>query len=891
MDHLLAKLYSILQGHDLIVDSRQLREPARSCFFALPGERTHGRHFVRQLVAAGVRFVLLPGHYPEATDWLQDWPFSPGEWVLLSTEELAADLFVLPQVLPLSPELPPLNESQQAAHKASPLQGNHRQLREKTKYQQKVAPASPLHAHRLPLPEDALLEYFPSTSPSVKLNSLLTLLQALAAYHRRQLTVPVLAITGTHGKTIVKDWLTEIIRPHKLVYSSPRSYNSQIGLALSVWQIRPQHELAIIEAGISQSGEMDRLALVCQPNYGIFTTLGEAHRAGFKNAQEQLSEKWRLFANAKWVLTSSLEIARHPDIDNKKSSLKTWQHDTSVDYSFMADWQGNLLRSEGLELPLNQLPDLAPTYHYNACCALAAAHNLGLKYEQLLQAMPLLKPLANRLQVRAAANGSTLIDDSYNNDLTSLSAALDFADARSPKQAITLFLSDLLQSGQSIDELYKKVARLIRQRVKRLFLVGADIQLLSTFVPEISTFYFPSLNDLLKALPNWSFQDEVILIKGARTFGLEQLSDYLLQRRHRTQLEINLEALRHNLLQYRQQLQPGVALAVMVKASAYGSGDLAVARLLAREKVDYLIVAYTDEGIALRKGGISGRIMVLNPDPEQFELLQTYQLEPVLHNLSLLQAALAQSPQLPLHLEFDTGMSRLGFQPIEVIQVIQSLKAAGQSSVSSLFSHLAASEDQGQDDFTQAQALAFIAICEQFTAAGITIDRRHLLNSNGISRFPHYQFEMVRLGIGFYGISDHNLTNSLRPALCLKTHIAAIRPLPAGQTVSYGRHGKRSRDGRIGVLSIGYADGLPRLAGKGRFSVKIGNQHAPIIGAICMDMCMIDLSDLPRAEVGCEVIIFGPNHPIVLLAEAAQTIPYEILTGVGSRVHRIYVGE
>lgn len=888
MDHLLAKLYPILQGHELIVDSRQLRDPAHSCFFALPGERTHGRHFVRQQLAAGVRFVLLPGHYPEATDWLQDWPFSSDEWVLVSAEELAADLFVLPQVSSPLPGPTTLTEATQEIGKAQASPVNHCQLLEKTA----GAPTRPLHAYRLPLAEDALLEYFPNSAlGAVKHDPLLALLQALAAYHRQQLSVPVLAITGTHGKTIVKDWLTEIIQPAKVVYSSPRSYNSQIGLALSVWQIQPQHELAIIEAGISQSGEMDRLALICQPNYGLFTTLGEAHRAGFKNAQEQLSEKWRLFAQTEWVLTSTLEISKHPAIANWTPQLKSWQHDTSVDYSFMADWQGNLLRSEGLELPLDQLPDLAPTYHYNACCALAAAHLLGLKYEQLLQAMPLLKPLANRLQLRAAANGSTLIDDSYNNDLTSLSAALDFADARSPQQAITLFLSDLLQSGQSTEELYQKVASLVSQRVKRLFLVGTDIQLLMNLVPDIPCFYFSSLTDLLKALPNWSFQNEVILIKGARTFGLDQLSDYLLQRRHRTQLEINLEALHHNLLQYRQQLQPGVALAVMVKASAYGSGDLAVARLLAREKVDYLIVAYTDEGIALRKGGISGRIMVLNPDPEQFELLQTYQLEAVLHNFSLLQAALAQSPPLPLHLEFDTGMSRLGFQTTEVAQVIQSLKAAGQASVSTLFSHLAASEEQAQDNFTQAQALDFTTICEQFAAAGIAIDRRHLLNSNGISRFPNYQFEMVRLGIGLYGISDQTLANSLRPALCLKTHISAIRPLPAGQTVSYGRHGKRSKDGRIGVLSIGYADGLPRLAGKGRFSVKIGQQLAPIIGAVCMDMCMLDLSEIPQAEVGSEAIIFGPDHPIELLAEAAQTIPYEILTGVGSRVHRIYVGE
>ena len=857
MEHLLAGLYQILQGHELIVDSRQLRDPARSCFVALPGGRTHGRHFARQMAEAGVQFLLLPGHFPETTTWLSDWPFESGEWVFLSQQQLTADVFGLPPV-----ETSLLNSPQQQ-----------------------------YFAYRLPLPQDVLLEYYPTKESTVSLDPLLALIQALAAYHRRQLSVPLVAITGTHGKTIVKDWLSEITRQDRKVYSSPRSYNSQIGLALSVWQIRPDHELAIIEAGISQVGEMARLALISQPDFGIFTTLGEAHRAGFQDAEEQLREKWLLFAEAKWVLTSWTDLSVNPSIDQSNQKIISWRHDSSIDYSFMADWQGNLLRTDQLELPLDQLPDLAPTYHYNACCTLAAAHHLGVNYGQLLQAMPLLKPLANRLQIRAAANGSTLIDDSYNNDLTSLAAALDFVNARNPEQPITLFLSDLLQSGQSEEELYQKVAALIRNRVMRLFTVGTAIKHLSSLVPEIPSSYFASVSDLLQELPNWDFQNEIILIKGARVFGLEQLSDYLLQRNHRTRLEINLESLRHNLLHYRQQLQPGVGMAVMVKASAYGSGDLAVARLLASERVDYLIVAYTDEGIALREGGLSGRIMVLNPSPDQLKLLQRYHLEPVLHNFPLLEVALTQRPRLPIHLEFDTGMSRLGFQVDEVARLISLLQTAGQTSITSVFSHLAASEDQSEDDFTNLQAGQFKNICDQLKSAGISYDRRHLLNSNGISRFPGYQFEMVRLGIGLYGVSDQTLAVGLRPALSLKTHITAVRELEAGQTISYGRHGQLEQKGRIGVLSIGYADGLPRLAGKGRFSVKIGDHLAPILGAVCMDMCMVDLSQLPEIEVGAEVTIFGPDHPIKLLAEAAQTIPYEILTGVGARVHRIYIGE
>ncbi|MEM6877590.1 MAG: alanine racemase [Bacteroidota bacterium] len=834
---------------DLLVDSRLLRSPGNSCFLALPGKQTNGRKFAQRLATQGVEVFILPGHFPEATSWLIDWPFDGEDLILLMETKLVEQSL----------------SKNYFGHAAATLHGH--QPRAKS-YQ----------AFNISLPDQSL-----SNEPPP--NSSLRLLQALAAHHRKQIRVPILAITGTHGKTIVKDWLAQLLSYDRNIYTSPRSYNSQIGLPLSVWGIQDGlHDLAIIEAGISQRGEMERLASICQPNYGVFTVLGDAHRAGFSDVDDQLREKFKLFERCEWVVT--LDPAGSPLLQSQE------------------DYMG-FIKS----LDLSRLPDLPVPYLHNAYTALAAAVKLGATQEELEAQMSKLSPLSNLLQTRMAPNDCLLIDDSYSNDLTSLAAAIDFADIRTHRRRLTLFLSDLLQSGRPPEELYAEVAAILNGRVERVFLVGQEIEaILPLLSDRIEVHYFEDLSSLQRALPTYRFQEETILLKGARVFGMEELGDQLLQRRHHTRLEIDTGALLHNLSRFREVLLPETTLAVMVKASAYGSGDLAIAQLLERNGIGWFFVAYANEGIALRKGGIKGRILVLNPSVDQLSLLKEYGLEPILHNRALLKATLSPDGSkrppdvvtpsqsllsLPeqMHIELDSGMSRLGFSPEDLPWVIEQLKQHEIVEIGSLMSHLAAAEDPEEDHFSQVQADRLQRAAADLRKSEIGIGKLHLLNSSGISRHRHHQLDLVRLGIGLYGVGQHKEMN-LRPVLSLVAPITAIRSIGPDQTVSYSRKGRLKKEGRIGVVGMGYADGLPRLAGNGRFCFKYQDYLLSTLGNICMDMCMVDLSEVDQdIGIGSELVVFGHQHPIELLAEAAMTIPYEILTGIGSRVQRIYIGE
>lgn len=717
----------------------------------------------------------------------------------------------------------------------------------------------------------------------IAVDDVLEILHDLVTHHRKQFAGRVIAITGSNGKTIVKDWLTALLNTIHRVHASPRSYNSQIGVPLSVWGIKDHHEIAIIEAGVSKVGEMEKLTRIIQPTHGIFTNLGEAHAAGFGSREEKLAEKLSLFETTEWTLFSRMdELVLAGARDQIPHPETWWLEEDQLKSSVFNESIG-----------ISKLPALPEIFHQDALMAIATARAFGVTQAEIDDVLPTFRPLEMRLRVRAGRSGSSIINDSYSNDLTSLAAALDFAQTQAPSERLTVILSDLAETGVEPETTYTRVAQLLSGKTWRVIGVGPEIKLLGGFLAQetIEFYYYQSSNALADDLDQFSFRDETILLKGARSFALEKLVDKLTSRRHRTLLEIDLDAINHNLTVYRNQLPAETGLAVMVKASAYGSGSIQVARLLAGAGVSYLIVAYTDEGIALREAGIETPIMVLNPEEGEYPLLTEHQLEAVITNLGALEKILANHPGLPLHLEFDTGMGRLGFNQSEIDGIIRLLKAAGQSP-RSIFTHLAASDDSAHDEFTRLQLNRFSIIDSQLRRNELEAPLRHVLNTNGISRFPEAAYEMVRLGIGLYGLGDREKIMKLRPALRLKAAISGLRKIEKGDvTVGYGRKGTVRTGSTIATVSIGYADGLPRLAGEGRYGLLVKGQVAPIVGAVCMDMCMIDVTNIPEVTIGDEVIVFGPQYPIEALADAANTIPYEILTGVGARVHRLYVRE
>lgn len=702
----------------------------------------------------------------------------------------------------------------------------------------------------------------------------LAVLQALAAHHRRQFHVPVLAITGSNGKTIVKDWLVQLLGNRFKVCASPRSFNSQIGVPLSVWRLRAEHDLAIFEAGVSEAGEMDRLAEIIRPTCGLFTMLGSAHDAGFPDRATKHREKLSLFKGAEWVAVSaddndSIRLLRMADIDP---------------LTFLGI-DGRLLEVEEVPLKLN-FPDLPGIYLENAYAAVAGAYGLGLPPEEIRRRLPGLRPLSNRLEQREGRDGGIVINDSYSNDLSALAAALDFAAAQNPFSGLTLILGTLQPSSFNLPGTGARaeapaVIQLMSGRVIRLITVGKS----NAGLP--AEWHFVTPEDLLEAIgKDLHFGAETILVKGASVEQLDRVADALSRKQHQTLLRLDLAALRHNFQTYRKSVSAGMI--VMVKASAYGGGALPVARALAAAGANYLAVAYPDEGRSLREGGVKLPIMVLNAEPGTFSRCVTDELEPVVHQVSTLRRARAYG--LKAHLELDTGMARLGFQINALGELLNELDREDYSeTIASVFTHLAAAEDPAHDGFTRQQLAGFDEAYARILAMVRSLPSRHVLNSNGISRFPDRAYEMVRLGIGLYGIGDATRSGELRPALEFLTHITRVYDRPAGDSIGYGRKGRPSRPSRIAVLPLGYADGLPRLAGESNFSVRIGEHLAPIIGTVCMDMTTIDVTDLPgHVSAGTEVTIFGPGHSIELLAAAAKTIPYEILTGIGSRVHRIY---
>lgn len=728
----------------------------------------------------------------------------------------------------------------------------------------------------------------------LRVGDTLAAMQTLAARHRAQFALPVIGITGSNGKTVVKEWLHQLLHRKFNIVRSPKSYNSQIGVPLSVWQIRPEHTLGIFEAGISKPGEMERLERIIRPDIGIITNLGPAHREGFPSDEVKLAEKMRLFEHANTLVFCAAHemIARAAQTWVKAKPgrrLIAWSLEIqSLKFEVRSSDAG--LQTLNFKLP-TIFPD--PASIENACHCMAAIVALGLDPASFRRQLKRLEPVEMRLELKAGINRCMVINDSYSNDLASLRIALQFARQQAHGGRLTLILSDFLQTGQDKRPFYKTVARTLQeQQVGRLIGIGSDIPVIQAHLPAgFDTTFYADTHDFLHHLQRHDFHDELVLVKGARAFAFERIARRLEQKAHKTVLEVNLSALLHNLNTYRRLLAPGARMMVMVKASGYGSGSAEVAKLLEFHKVDYLGVAYADEGIELRHAGVTLPILVLNPEPASFDALYRYRLEPEVYSLALLEQLIqfaGKDKDLSVHLKLDTGMHRLGFEANDMPALTAQLQKHPNIRVKSVFSHLSASDAPGHDAFTHQQAAAFSAMYEPITEALGYRPLRHLANTGGIARFPQYHFEMVRLGIGLYGIDSGGLQDQLQAVNTLKATISQIRELQPGETVGYNRNGPVMRPSRIATISIGYADGFLRLAGNGRYSVLVHRQKAPTIGNVCMDMTMIDVTGIPEAREGDEVVIFGENLPVQELAACLQTIPYEVFTNIAERVKRVY---
>ncbi len=725
-------------------------------------------------------------------------------------------------------------------------------------------------------------------------------LQLLAEKHRAQFDIPVVGITGSNGKTVVKEWLSQLLGADYRVARSPRSYNSQIGVPLSVWQMDENTGVALIEAGISQHHEMKRLRSIIQPTIGVLTNIGGAHQENFSSLQDKCMEKLDLFRDCDIIiyngddedicksvdhtLQSAREIAwsRHnADKPLYISSVTKNEQNTTIEYIYIGI-KGRYT------IPFTDDASVENSIHCLAVCLY-----LMLPTERIAERMALLEPVAMRLEVKEGKNGSTLINDSYNSDIASLDIALDFMARRPEREGRerVLILSDLLQTGQSNRSLYRKVATLVESRgVERIIGIGPEL-MTSAARFDIKKSFYRTTEDFLHSKELQELSHSLILLKGSRSFGFERIADQLALKVHETTLDIDLGAMVDNLNHYRSMLAPGVKTVCMVKAFAYGAGFYEIAKTLQDHRVDYLAVAVADEGEQLRKAGITANILVMNPELSAFKTMFDNNLEPEIYSFALLDAMIHACERegymhYPIHVKIDTGMSRLGFRPDEMPRLIERLGEQRAVVPRSVFSHFAGSDSSDFDAFTHQQAARFDEAATALQAAFPHKILRHICNSAGIERFPEYHHDMVRLGLGLYGISpvDNRL---LSPISTLRSTILQIHEVPETETVGYSRRGQLVRPSRIASIPIGYADGLNRRLGNGRGYCIVNGQQAHYVGNICMDVCMIDVTDIPCHE-GDAVEIFGPQLPVTQLAEWLGTIPYEVMTGISTRVKRVY---
>lgn len=733
----------------------------------------------------------------------------------------------------------------------------------------------------------------------ILVDNTLEALQKLAIDARSRFNGKTIGITGSNGKTVVKEWLYKCTHQKQSVYRSPRSYNSQLGVALATMGMPKSIDLAILEAGISEPGEMDALKSIIEPNIGIFTNMRSAHAENFKDKSQHISEKLKLFKNVELLICSS----DYPEIINlaKQNNIKlfTWGNHSEDNLKVLSklkkesktliqlDYQG---QSFSVEAPFSDKASIENCLH-----VIASLLNLDYSFNDIVSLISELEALEMRLEFVKGKWNCILINDSWSADIDSLSIAVEAMDEQNFEKR-TLIISDLLESGEEPGKLYAELSDLCRnKKVSRIIGVGSQLSKYAELFSGENRF-FQQTSSLIDALPAIDFNNECILIKGARIFEFEKVSSLLQEKTHETVLQINLSSMISNLNYYRSLTNKEVKTMAMVKAFAYGSGSVEIAHALQFHGIDYLAVAYADEGIALRKAGISTPILVLSPETDSLAEMIAYNLEPEIYSFRMLKLLLKElehsaSDKIQVQIKLDTGMHRLGFEENDLAELTATLRKNPQLEVVGIFSHLAASGEKEHDAFTQLQIDKFRQWSDYLiTELGKPIIR-HILNSSGVKRFPNAHFEMVRVGIGLYGIGSDDEQAFLKDVSCLKTTISQIRTVKSGDTIGYSRRGKVENDSKIGTIPIGYADGFLRKLGDGNFTLRVNGVDAPTIGRICMDMCMLDLSEIDEVQEGDEAIVFENASDIKELAKQLETIPYEVLTGISERVKRVYIKE
>ncbi|MGP1467269.1 MAG: bifunctional UDP-N-acetylmuramoyl-tripeptide:D-alanyl-D-alanine ligase/alanine racemase [Porphyromonadaceae bacterium] len=729
------------------------------------------------------------------------------------------------------------------------------------------------------LPDNHVETY--SEANFLLVTSTLKALQRLAKRHRDEFNIPVVGITGSNGKTVVKEWLYQLLMPTRVVTRSPRSYNSQIGVPLSVWLLDERTEIGVFEAGISMPGEMPSLGEIIRPTIGVITNIGQAHQENFATKDEKFREKLSLFRDAEVVFYNAEDETIHNNI--------CMQNCKTVPFR---PYQGDM-----------PFIDRASKENAGACAAVAAY--LGMTDEQIAEGMKRIEPVAMRLEVKQGQHGCIIINDSYNSDINSLDIALDFMQRRqdvsssanpltaTSKLPHTLILSDIYQSGMSAEVLYREVSNLAKERgVKKIIGIGEEISSQKDIIDINEKYFFNTTEEFLGSETLNGLHDEMILIKGARRFSFDHITERLEQKVHETILEVNLNAVVENLNYFRSFLRPETKIACMIKADGYGSGAVEVAKTLQDHHVDYLAVAVADEGVTLRKAGITGNIMIMNPETTAFKTMFDHGLEPEVYSFRLLEELISAARKegitgYPVHIKLDTGMHRLGFNPHEDMpRLIKRLKHQVALTPRSVFSHFVGADSDDFDRFSDMQFRVFDEASRLLQEAFPHKILRHIDNSAGIEHFPERQLDMCRLGLGLYGVDSRD--NRILNNVCtLKTTILQMRHVPKDETVGYSRRGVLSRDSVIAAIPIGYADGLNRHLGRGRCYCLVNGKRAPYVGNICMDVAMIDVTDIDCHE-GDTVEIFGDNLPVTVLSDALDTIPYEVLTGISNRVKRVY---
>ena len=779
------------------------------------------------------------------------------------------------------------------------------QNNEKTLFFALVGPNNDAHNYILGLIEKGIQNFVVTHIPEecqdkasfLVVENTLDALQLFAAHHRSLFHFPILGLTGSNGKTIVKEWLDFLLSPDYNIIRSPKSYNSQVGVPLSVIAINEQHNLGIFEAGISTVNEMEKLETIIRPTIGILTNIGSAHDEGFSNREEKIKEKLKLFKDSEVLI-----YQKNKDIDallDSKIKKFSWSFSDETATVFVAK-KGVLdktileiiqenKRSE-IEIPFQDSASIE-----NAISSLMVLLYFNYDIVTIQNRLQLLYPIEMRLKVKNGNNNCTIIDDSYSSDFQSLKIALDFLESQKQYEKKTVILSDIFQSGLSNEELYSKVSQLIiSNKISRVIAIGKTISSFESKFPNCVV--FENTAAFIDAFEHLNFGKESILIKGARQFQFEKIVALLEEKTHETVLEINLTAISHNLNFYKSKLKPTTKIMVMVKAFGYGSGGFEIAKLLEHHKVDYLGVAFADEGISLKSAGIHLPIMVLNPETTSFEAIIQYQLEPEIYSLKGLNAFLKIAEQkklkhFPIHIKLDTGMHRLGFEEENIEELILVLKGNNVVTVKSILSHLATSDDLEQYGFAISQIDLFEKLSQKLMAELQINPIRHILNTSGISNFSQAQYDMVRLGIGLYGVSnDVEEQKYLENVGTLKSIISQIRTIKTGESVGYGRRFIAGKPSKIATIPIGYADGISRAWGNSVGFVIIHKQKAAIIGSVCMDMLMADVTEINCKE-GDDVVIFGESPTVTFMSKQLHTIPYEILTSISQRVKRVFYRE